>query len=65
MVSLSFGEKINTDRIVSDKTAKEGIEELYPEAVKNNPGFLGENCQARMSVLKMLALLKTVDGRSC
>lgn len=41
MVSATFGEKINTDRIVMDKTAAEAIAEQYPEALAKNPGFLG------------------------
>lgn len=42
MVSATFGEKIDTDTIVLDKTSKEAISELYPEALANNPGFLEE-----------------------
>lgn len=42
MVSTTFGEKINTDRVVLDKTAAEAIAEEYPEALAKNPGFLGE-----------------------
>lgn len=42
MVSATFGEKINTDRIVLDKTAREAIQELYPEACAKCPTFLGE-----------------------
>lgn len=42
MVSATFGEKINTDRVVLDKTAKEALQEDYPEALARNPGFLGE-----------------------
>eukprot|EP00752_Nemacystus_decipiens_P003425 g3169.t1 len=42
MVSATFGEKINTDKIVLDKTAREGIQELYPEACDKCPTFLGE-----------------------
>lgn len=42
MVSATFGEKINTDRIVLDKTAREAIEERYPEASAKCPTFLGE-----------------------
>lgn len=42
MVSATFGEKINTDKIVLDKTAREAITELYPEACAKNPQFLGE-----------------------
>ena len=47
MVSATFGEKINTDRIVVDKTAKEALQEEYPEALANNPGFLGERERER------------------
>lgn len=43
MVSTTFGEKINTDRVVLDKTAAEAIAEEYPEALVKNPGFLGES----------------------
>eukprot|EP00903_Cladosiphon_okamuranus_P018672 g17186.t1 len=42
MVSATFGEKINTDKIVLDKTAREGIEEQYPEACAKCPAFLDE-----------------------
>eukprot|EP00904_Undaria_pinnatifida_P013928 jgi/Undpi1/9666/HiC_scaffold_27.g12122.m1 len=42
MVSATFGEKINTDRIVVDKTAKEVLQEEYSEALSANPGFLEE-----------------------
>lgn len=42
MVSTTFGEKINTDKVVLDKTAAEAIAEEYPEALAKNPGFLGE-----------------------
>lgn len=42
MVSATFGEKINTDKIVLDKTAREVIEEQYPEACAKCPTFLGE-----------------------
>lgn len=42
MVSATFGEKINTDKIVLDKTAREAIEEQYPEACAKCPTFLGE-----------------------
>lgn len=41
MVSTTFGEKINTDRIELDKTAAEAITDLYPEVISNNPTFLG------------------------
>lgn len=41
MVSATFGEKIDTDTIVLDKTSTEAIAELYPEALVNNPGYLG------------------------
>ncbi len=43
MVSATFGEKINTDRIVLDKTAREAIAEQYPEACAKCPQFLGED----------------------
>ena len=42
MVSATFGEKINTDKIVLDKTAREGIQEQYPEACEKCPTFLGQ-----------------------
>lgn len=42
MVSATFGEKINTDKIVLDKTAREAIAELYPEACAKHPKFLGK-----------------------
>ena len=42
MVSATFGEKVNTDEIVLDKTAREALAERYPEALAENPGFLGE-----------------------
>ncbi|CAN0193805.1 unnamed protein product [Ectocarpus sp. 12 AP-2014] len=42
MVSATFGEKINTDRIVMDKTAREAVQELYPEACAKHPRFLDE-----------------------
>lgn len=41
MVSATFGERLNTDRIVLDKTAKEALAEEYPEALSKHPGFLG------------------------
>lgn len=42
MVSSTFGEKIDTDEIMLDKTAREALAERYPEALAKNPGFLGE-----------------------
>ncbi|CAN0251079.1 unnamed protein product [Scytosiphon promiscuus] len=42
MVSATFGEKINTDKIVLDKTAREAIAELYPDACAKHPQFLDE-----------------------
>lgn len=51
MVSATFGEKINTDRIVMDKTAREAVQELYPEACAKHPRFLGEGLRFRAGVM--------------
>lgn len=42
MVSSTFGEKIDTDEIILDKTAREALAERYPEALAENRVFLGE-----------------------
>ncbi|CAM9703546.1 unnamed protein product [Pylaiella littoralis] len=42
MISATFGEKVNLDKIVLDKTAREAISELYPEACVKSPNFLDE-----------------------
>lgn len=51
MVSATFGEKINTDKIVLDKTAREGIQEQYPEACAKCPAFLGEGFRSQEQIL--------------
>lgn len=63
MVSATFGEKINTDKIVLDKTAREGILDQYPEACAKCPTFLGEGV---FFTSKLVCFLRAVHAcRSC
>ncbi|CAM9473821.1 unnamed protein product [Discosporangium mesarthrocarpum] len=39
MISATFGQKINTDKIIADKTAIESLSEEFPDALSSNPDF--------------------------
>lgn len=41
MVSATFGEKLDTNKIVMDKTASEVLGEIYSDPIGKDPRFLG------------------------